>query len=121
MDICCTTLLAPIADGKLDDANINSQSTQGLIGALHEKEWGSDFDIQRALDTYQCKHEENSMRAFDKYLSPRRLHFSDSTQIESILLFMDKQNKTVYNPRENCKDEGYMATHGWDNKNEEWS
>ena len=31
---------------------------------------------------------------------------------------MDPQNRTQMTPRPDCSDEGYRATHGWDNKND---
>ena len=67
--------LANIANDELDDVFINSKSTAGLIGAKREETWGSNFDIQRALDKFQCTHDENNLRAFDKYLFPKRLHY----------------------------------------------
>merc|ERR1712227_221499 len=59
------------------------------------------------------------MRTFDKYFMPKRLHYSDTTRIESIHNLMRISKKTMKTKREDCKDEGYFATHGWDNKYEE--
>ena len=58
------------------------------------------------------------MRTFDKYNMPKRLHYSDTTRIESIHNLMRIQKKTTMTVRSDCKDEGYYATHGWDNKYE---
>ena len=44
--------------------------------------------------------------------------YSSTTQIDTILLLMDRYNKTTLEPKEPCTNEGYMATHGWDNKYE---
>ena len=59
------------------------------------------------------------MRTFDKYLMPKRLHYAETTRIESIHNLMQISKKTTLTVRSDCKDEGYYATHGWDNKYKE--
>jgi len=73
--------------------NYNFLSTFSMNSARRDVPWGSDFNIERALETYQCTHEENNLRAFDKYLFPKRLHYGTTTQIDTILLLMDRYNK----------------------------
>ena len=59
--------LAPIAGDKLlDEIYIQSKSTTGLVSALQDKDLGYDFPFRETLDAYQCRQDENSMRAFDK-------------------------------------------------------
>ena len=74
-----TVALAHIADEELDDVYIYSKSTTGLIGAERSKAWGSDFDIRRSMDKFQCSQGDNNLRAFDKYLLPKRLHYGKGT------------------------------------------
>lgn len=57
------------------------------------------------------------MRTFDKYLMPKRLHYSDTTRIESVHNLMRIGMSTLKYMPSNCQDEGHnKATHGWDNK-----
>ena len=41
-------------------------NSKNLEHFLQDKEFGYDFPMRETLDAYQCKQEENSMRAFDK-------------------------------------------------------
>ena len=44
-------------------------------GTASANNWGSNFDIEKVLDVYECKHTEMNLRAFDKYYLPKRLHY----------------------------------------------
>ena len=48
----------------------------------------------------------------------KRLHYADSTRIESVHLLMDGARKPQNPKYLPCDHTGYMATHGWDDKNE---
>ena len=99
------------------------RSTTAVIGATKDNgtenanQWGSNFDIEATLDAYKCQHDKMHLRAFDKYYLPKRLHYSATTQVESVHLLMDNSRKTTSRSTEGCSNSGYTATHGWDNKN----
>jgi len=113
----------PPAEDMLEQMYIKTKTTHQVIGAYKSTSenhpvWGSEFNIPEAIDRFSCKYDELHMRTFDKYNMPKRLHYSDTTRIESIHNLMRIQKKTTMTVRPDCKDEGYYATHGWDNKYE---
>ena len=69
--------------------------------------WGSDFQIGEAIDRFACQYDEMHMRTFDKYLMPKRLHYSDTTRIESVHNLMRIGMSTLKYMPSNCQDEGH--------------
>merc|ERR1719219_1525740 len=101
----------PPAEHLLDQIYVRAKSTASVIGATKDNgtasanNWGSNFDIEKVLDVYECKHTEMNLRAFDKYYLPKRLHYSATTQVESVHLLMDVNRKTTSRPVEGCSNE----------------
>ena len=69
--------------------------------------WGSDFQIGEAIDRFACQYDEMHMRTFDKYLMPKRLHYSETTRIESVHNLMRIGMSTLKYMPSNCQDEGH--------------